>query len=117
MRFLKCANLNEIMVPKPTQEARSPFHPPEIDEIHVRQMQARIHFVAKPCFSRLGCSKSHKLHSGCCAVAKKYVLLPSVALHVFMVHCKTQLRIKVLERTLEKVITATKDFTSGAKFL
>ena len=48
---------------------------------------------------------------------KKNVLLPSVALHVFMVHCKTQLRIKVLERTLEKVITAPKDFTSGAKFL
>ena len=44
---------------------------------------------------------------------KKSLLLPCVALHVFTVHCKTQLRIKLLVRTLEKVITASKEFTSG----
>ena len=47
---------------------------------------------------------------------KKSLLLPCVALHVFTVHCKTQLRIKLLVRTLEKVITASKEFTSGFVF-
>ena len=77
MRFLKCANLNEFIVPKPTQEAWSPLHPPQIDEIHVRQMQATLHFTAKPCFSCLGCSKSHNLHSGSCGAAKKVCFSPA----------------------------------------
>ena len=47
---------------------------------------------------------------------KKSLLLPSVALPLFMVHCETQLRIKLLVRSLEKVITASKEFTSGPRF-
>ena len=71
MRILKCPNLKEFVIAKPTQEARSPLHPPQIGEIHVRQMQATLHFTAIRCFSCLGCSKSHNLHSGGCGVAKK----------------------------------------------